>query len=77
MGASIAFASASPLMGSFKESKEAARHIFKVFEHKPVINCFKAGGEIIKNPKGYICFKNVSFYYPSRPDVMVDQSVLK
>lgn len=71
MGASVAFASASPLLETFKLSAEAAVRIFKVLEHQPTINVAKTKGITIESPKGRIAFKNVSFNYPSRSDVKV------
>lgn len=67
----MAFASASPLVETFKLSKVAAGKIFQVFTHQPTINTAKTKGVILESVKGHIVFRNVSFHYPSRPDVKV------
>lgn len=71
MGASVAFASASPLLETFKLSSGAAAKYFAVLQSEPKINVNKGIGIQIKNFKGRITFKNVSFRYPSRPEIKV------
>lgn len=67
----MAFASASPLVETFKLSTEAARKIFDILDQTPTINLSKTKGIKIENLKGHISFRNVTFHYPSRPDVKV------
>jgi ABC-type multidrug transport system fused ATPase/permease subunit len=59
---------ATPNMKAVIEGRTAGKMAFDIIDRKPTIDQDDASAEEIKDLKGSIEFKNVSFYYPSRPD---------
>ncbi|XP_061734955.1 bile salt export pump-like [Nerophis ophidion] len=62
---------ASPCLEAFASGRAAAKTIFETIDREPQINCFSDDGHILDRVKGDIEFHNVSFYYPSRPEVQI------
>nr|CDS29073.1 multidrug resistance protein 1 [Hymenolepis microstoma] len=65
---SIAFGLVLPEVTYFSRAIAAARETFHVIERIPQIDK-DARGDIIEDFKGHILFQNVSFHYPTRPEV--------
>ena len=59
---------ATPNMKAVIEGRAAGKMAFDIIDRKPTIDQDDNASNEIKNLKGEIEFKNVSFYYPSRPD---------
>uniref|UniRef100_A0A8C0VXG4 Bile salt export pump n=1 Tax=Cyanistes caeruleus TaxID=156563 RepID=A0A8C0VXG4_CYACU len=71
---------ASPCLEAFATGRGAATNIFETIDKKPTIDCMsedgykldKVRGEIkLDKVRGEIEFHNVTFNYPSRPDVKI------
>ncbi|XP_061827656.1 bile salt export pump [Nerophis lumbriciformis] len=62
---------ASPCLEAFASGRAAAKTIFETIDREPQINCFSDDGYKLDRVKGDIEFHNVSFYYPSRPEVKI------
>ncbi|XP_076004887.1 bile salt export pump isoform X2 [Genypterus blacodes] len=62
---------ASPCLEAFASGRGAATIIFETIEREPEIDCLSKAGYKLDRVKGDIQFHNVSFYYPSRPDVKI------
>ncbi|KAM6979179.1 bile salt export pump [Tautogolabrus adspersus] len=62
---------ASPCLEAFASGRAAAKSIFDTIDREPEIDCFSEGGHKLENVKGDIDFHNVSFFYPSRPEVKI------
>ena len=59
-------------MECFSAAQGAATAIFKIIDRTPKIDAMSPDGAIINyGIKGDLEFENVSFSYPSRPDVQV------
>lgn len=65
----MAFAGCSVLWGDFMKAVGASERVFELIEREPKIK--PEGGTIIPSLSGSVCFRNVGFTYPSRPDVVV------
>ncbi|KAF2069672.1 hypothetical protein CYY_009009 [Polysphondylium violaceum] len=65
---------ASPNLSSFAQGRGAAYKIFQVIDRPSKANPFSARGIKPTSLSGDIEFKNVSFHYPSRPDVPIFKS---
>ena len=63
----------SPYFSTVASSLGAAKNIFTVIDRKSAIDPSSATGKTIASSElvGTIEFKNVSFHYPSRPDITV------
>lgn len=59
------------MMSSFGSARGAAAQIFHLVDNKPTINPYLHLGLTPKSIEGNVEFKNVTFHYPSRPDIMV------
>jgi ATP-binding cassette subfamily B (MDR/TAP) protein 1 len=59
---------ATPNLKAVAEGKVAGKMAFEVIDRVPKINQDEKGTEILDKLEGDIEFKNVTFYYPSRPD---------
>lgn len=57
------------LIPDFSKSSQSTREVLKILKRKPALKY--EGGEKIENLQGEIEFKNVDFYYPSRPTVQI------
>ncbi|KAM6985033.1 bile salt export pump [Aplochiton taeniatus] len=62
---------ASPCLEAFASGRAAAKVIFDTIERDPEIDCFSEAGHKLEKVKGDIEFHNVTFYYPSRPEVKI------
>ncbi|MED6287182.1 hypothetical protein CHARACLAT_013732, partial [Characodon lateralis] len=62
---------ASPCLEAFASGRAAAKTIFETIDREPEINCFSENGHKLDRVKGDLEFRNVTFFYPSRPDVKV------
>nr|XP_029135368.1 bile salt export pump-like [Labrus bergylta] len=62
---------ASPCLEAFASGRGAATIIFETIDREPEIDCLSEAGYKLDRVKGDIEFHNVSFYYPSRPDVKI------
>ena len=55
--------------------KGAAAFLIAVNKRKPPIDCFDESGVKPSTVKGKISFRNINFWYPTRPDVQVLKKV--
>ncbi|RXM29043.1 Bile salt export pump [Acipenser ruthenus] len=62
---------ASPCLEAFASGRGAARIIFETVDREPEIDCFSEEGHKLENVKGNIEFHNITFHYPSRPEVKI------
>uniref|UniRef100_A0A7N6FER3 ATP-binding cassette, sub-family B (MDR/TAP), member 11a n=1 Tax=Anabas testudineus TaxID=64144 RepID=A0A7N6FER3_ANATE len=62
---------ASPCLEAFASGRAAAKIIFDTIDREPEIDCLSEDGHKLDRVKGDIEFHNVTFYYPSRPDVKI------
>ncbi|XP_040004037.1 bile salt export pump [Xiphias gladius] len=62
---------ASPCLEAFASGRAAAKTIFDTIDREPEIDCFSEEGYKLDRVKGDIEFHNVTFYYPSRPEVKI------
>ncbi|XP_069377492.1 bile salt export pump-like [Paralichthys olivaceus] len=60
---------ASPCLEAFAAGRGAATIIFETIDREPEIDCLSEAGYKLDRVKGDIEFHNVTFYYPSRPEV--------
>ncbi|XP_035263466.1 bile salt export pump-like [Anguilla anguilla] len=69
--AALSLGQASPCLEAFASGRGAATLIFETIEREPEIDCMSEAGYKLDRVKGDIEFHNVSFYYPSRPEVKI------
>lgn len=62
---------AAPDVTAFIRAKAAAYPIFEMIERNTVSKSSAQTGKKLSKVDGHIQFKNVTFSYPSRPDVMI------
>ncbi|NXO33322.1 ABCBB protein, partial [Locustella ochotensis] len=62
---------ASPCLEAFATGRGAATNIFETIDKKPTIDCMSEDGYKLDKVRGEIEFHNVTFNYPSRPDVKI------
>uniref|UniRef100_A0A8C0A0D6 Bile salt export pump n=1 Tax=Anas zonorhyncha TaxID=75864 RepID=A0A8C0A0D6_9AVES len=62
---------ASPCLEAFATGRGAATDIFETIDKKPTIDCMSEDGYKLDKVRGEIEFHNVTFHYPSRPDVKI------
>uniref|UniRef100_A0A8C3A5P2 Bile salt export pump n=1 Tax=Cyclopterus lumpus TaxID=8103 RepID=A0A8C3A5P2_CYCLU len=62
---------ASPCLEAFAAGRGAATTIFETIEREPEIDCLSEVGYKLDRVKGDIEFHNVTFHYPSRPEVKI------
>uniref|UniRef100_A0A3B3Y5I2 Bile salt export pump n=1 Tax=Poecilia mexicana TaxID=48701 RepID=A0A3B3Y5I2_9TELE len=62
---------ASPCLESFAAGRGAATIIFETIDREPEIDCLSEAGYKLDRVKGDIEFHNVTFHYPSRPEVKI------
>lgn len=68
---SINLSQASPNLEAVSIARTAANPIYKIIARKSKIDPSDRSGRKLKNVRGDIEFKNVSFNYPSRPDLEI------
>ncbi|NXE46511.1 ABCBB protein, partial [Casuarius casuarius] len=61
----------SPCLEAFATGRGAATNIFETIDKKPTIDCMSEDGYKLDKVRGEIEFHNVTFYYPSRPEVKI------
>ncbi|KAL9665367.1 hypothetical protein QQ045_020786 [Rhodiola kirilowii] len=69
--AGLSLGQAAPDITAFIRAKAAAYPIFKMIERDTVSTTSSKAGRELSNVDGHIQFKDVSFSYPSRPDVTI------
>ena len=57
--------------GDISKARIASQNMYKIVMNKPVIDTWSAKGKIALEANGEIEFKNVQFYYPTRPHIQV------
>ncbi|CAN0842913.1 ABC transporter B family member 2 [Linum grandiflorum] len=67
----LALGQAAPDITAFVRAKAAAGPIFKMIERNTVSKTSSKTGKKLTKLEGHIQFKDVSFRYPSRPDVTI------
>lgn len=71
MTGSMNLGMSSPYIEAFGIARGAASKIFQVIDNQPTINNSKGNGKTSAKVHGNIQFKDITFNYPSRPDVEV------
>lgn len=69
--ATIGVSQASALASDATKARESAISIFSILDRKSKIDSSSNDGMVPENVTGNIDFNNVSFKYPSRPDVQI------
>ncbi|XP_071063119.1 bile salt export pump [Pseudochaenichthys georgianus] len=69
--AAINLGQASPCLEAFSSGRASAKNIFDTIDRKPEMDCFSEEGHKLDKVKGDIEFHNVTFSYPSRPEVEI------
>ncbi|XP_077304028.1 bile salt export pump-like [Lithobates pipiens] len=62
---------ASPCLQAFASGRGAATNIYETIDNEPKIDCMSEEGFKLDKVKGEIEFHNISFHYPSRPEVKI------
>ncbi|KAG7464134.1 hypothetical protein MATL_G00183980 [Megalops atlanticus] len=69
--AALNLGQASPCLEAFASGRGAATIIFETIDREPEIDCLSEAGYKLDRVKGDIEFHNVTFHYPSRPEVKI------
>uniref|UniRef100_A0A3Q1EJ24 ATP-binding cassette, sub-family B (MDR/TAP), member 11a n=1 Tax=Acanthochromis polyacanthus TaxID=80966 RepID=A0A3Q1EJ24_9TELE len=62
---------ASPCLEAFASGRAAAKSIFETIDREPEIDCLSEEGHKLDKVIGDIEFHNITFHYPSRPEVKI------
>jgi len=62
---------ASPNFNAFATAQAAASVVFDTIDRKPAIDSLDTSGRQLAKVRGEICFNEVHFSYPTRPDVPI------
>lgn len=68
---SFAIGEASALTSEIMKGSEALESVFTILERKTLINTSDVTSKVLNDIEGCIEFKDVSFYYPTRPKLSV------
>ncbi|KAJ0070440.1 hypothetical protein NL108_010680, partial [Boleophthalmus pectinirostris] len=71
LSGAISLGQASPCLEAFASGRAAAKIIFDTIDREPLIDCLSEEGHKLDRVKGDIEFQDITFYYPSRPDVKI------
>uniref|UniRef100_V9K7H3 Multidrug resistance protein 1-like protein n=1 Tax=Callorhinchus milii TaxID=7868 RepID=V9K7H3_CALMI len=71
----MALGQTSSMAPDYVKAKLSAAHMFVLFDQLPTIDSFSDDGDIPKNFDGKVKFENISFIYPTRPEVPVLQNL--
>ncbi|XP_066503109.1 bile salt export pump-like [Hoplias malabaricus] len=69
--AALNLGQASPCLEAFAAGRGAATTIFETIDREPEIDCLSETGYKLERVKGDLEFHNVTFHYPSRPEVKI------
>ena len=69
--ATLGVSQASALACNATKAKDSAISVFSILDRKSKINTSSDEGMMLENVTSDIEFSNVSFKYPSRPDVQI------
>ncbi|KAM9461318.1 bile salt export pump [Clarias gariepinus] len=69
--AALNLGQASPCLEAFAAGRGAATIIFETIDREPEIDCLSEAGYKLDKVKGDLEFHNVTFHYPSRPEVKI------
>ncbi|KAK1805692.1 hypothetical protein P4O66_001959 [Electrophorus voltai] len=69
--AALNLGQASPCLEAFAAGRGAAANIFETIKREPKIDCLSEAGYKLDRVRGDIEFHNVTFHYPSRPEVKI------
>uniref|UniRef100_W5LHI0 Bile salt export pump n=1 Tax=Astyanax mexicanus TaxID=7994 RepID=W5LHI0_ASTMX len=69
--AALNLGQASPCLEAFAAGRGAATTIFETIDREPEIDCLSEAGYKLDRVKGDLEFHNVTFHYPSRPEVKI------
>ncbi|CAD5117028.1 DgyrCDS5857 [Dimorphilus gyrociliatus] len=67
----MALGQANSFAPDYGKGKSAANRIFYLLDREPEIDSFSEEGEVLPQVSGDVSFSDVTFRYPSRPDVPV------
>ncbi|KAG8514703.1 ATP-binding cassette sub-family B member 5, partial [Galemys pyrenaicus] len=67
----MAMGEALVLAPEYSKAKSGAAHLFALLEKKPTIESYSQEGKKTDTCEGNIEFREVSFFYPCRPDVFI------
>ncbi|KAM5271800.1 ATP-binding cassette sub-family B member 5 [Ctenodactylus gundi] len=67
----MAFGETLVLAPEYSKAKSGAAHLFALLEKKPSIDSYSQKGKKPDTCEGNLEFRDVSFFYPCRPDVLV------
>uniref|UniRef100_A0AC34QYV8 p-glycoprotein n=1 Tax=Panagrolaimus sp. JU765 TaxID=591449 RepID=A0AC34QYV8_9BILA len=71
MMGSMALGQAGPQFAVVGTAQGAASAIYEIIDREPEIDCYSEDGIKLTNVAGEIKFKNVTFNYPTRPDISI------
>ncbi|XP_028400885.1 multidrug resistance protein 1-like isoform X2 [Dendronephthya gigantea] len=71
MVASISASQAGPSMQGVASARGAAYHLYELIDRTPVIDISSEDGVVPETLEGSVEFKDISFTYPSRPDIQI------
>nr|GEV39540.1 ABC transporter B family member 1 [Tanacetum cinerariifolium] len=67
----LALGQSAPSMSAFAKARVAAAKIFRIIDHKPSVDKNAESGLELDSVSGLVELRNVTFSYPSRPDVKI------
>ncbi|KAM8934651.1 bile salt export pump-like [Pelodytes ibericus] len=71
----LSLGQASPCLQAFASGRGAATNIYETIDNDPKIDCMSEEGYKMDKVKGEIEFHNITFHYPSRPEVKILQKL--